>query len=147
MAKENIKKFFDLVNRSEDLQNELKKRDSDYAETHDAPAEGASEEEVVEARKTAFENIVIPVAKEQGLDFTVDEMIEFEKEKIEEMDRELDNKELQDAAGGGVNEGVMACFVIGIGFGQADVVFHQAHRGSCIIIGMGFALHWEGFDD
>lgn len=137
MYRQNIEKFYEKVNGSEELQKELKKRDSEYAKTHDAPAEGASEEELMEARKKAFENIVLPVAKEQGLDFTVDELIEYEKEKLEEMDRELDNTELHDAAGGyRENYGIMACLIIGVGAGGDET------GGFCFTIGGGWSLHW-----
>ncbi len=84
------------------------------------------------------------MAKEHGLDFTVDEVIEYEKEKYDEMDRELDNSELRDAAGGdGVNTGFLACLFAGVGFGMANVTGTSAQNGGCFGIGWAVALHWE----
>jgi hypothetical protein len=140
MAKENVKKFYDLLNGSEELQKELQKRDMEYAKGHEAPSDDASDEEKAEARLAAVKEIVLPLAQEQGLEFTVDEMIEYEKELLGDADAELDRGELRNVAGGYTDEntGMMFCFLVGVGMGEAS-----RGRGGCFLAGFGFAFHCE----
>jgi aspartate/methionine/tyrosine aminotransferase len=137
MSKENVKKFYELLDESEELRKELQKRDKEYAEAQGMPAEDASDEVIAEARRAAAKEIVLPLAKEQGLEFSIDEMIEYENE-------ELDDDELALAAGGTerFNTGCMACLLLGVGAGRAGYDgIDDNQRGMCFMIGLGLAFH------
>lgn len=77
MAKENIKKFFDEVSKSEDLQKQLTA----------AIGNKSAEEQAA---------VVADMAKKAGFDFTAQEMIEEAAG-----DKKLDVDELDAVAGGG----------------------------------------------
>ena len=73
--------------------------------------------------------MIIPFAKEQGFDFSIEDIKEFEQSIVEKLDEE----QLKDiSAGGGLGATICAMFGLGIG-GWAD-----AGTGFCIIIGAGF---------
>ncbi len=84
MAKDNVIKFEEKVMNSEELQKKL----MDAAKTFD----GDRTDE-----KAIFEAVILPLAKEVGMDFTFEEAAEVKKAGA---DRELGSGELKSVAGG-----------------------------------------------
>ena len=121
MAKENVKKFFDEVSKSEDLQKQLK------------AATEKNEAEVAKAVKAQAE-AVVSVAKGAGFDFTAEE---FLSAGVPEGSK-LDMNEL-DAVAGGKRAGA-GCFIIGVGWGGASV---GGGGNACYVIGIGGGITWE----
>ena len=85
MAKENIKKFYEDLAKNEELQKKLTQAQESYI---GEPSD----------RKAAAEAILIPVAKEAGYDFTVEEICRFEREKA--VERGISEEELENVSGG-----------------------------------------------
>ena len=81
MAKENVKKFFEEVSKSEDLQERLK------------AATEKQEAEIAKAVKAQAE-VVAELAKSEGFDFSADELLaaETETKKLALFDRGLKRK-------------------------------------------------------
>ena len=117
MATENIKAFFEALSKDEALQQALKEKELAYT--------GAKED-----REAVMEAIVLPVAREAGYDFTLEELNELEK--CMQAEGELAEEELESVAGGMV-WGV--CFFIGLGAGYMCTV---VALGICVVAG------WDG---
>lgn len=106
MAKENVKKFFDEVSKSEDLQKQLQTA----TEKVNADMQKALEEQA---------SAVVEVAKNAGFDFTAEELIS----SAQQDDKKLEQDELDAVAGGGctiigfTKDKKFACFTIGGGHG------------------------------
>ncbi len=134
--KDSIKKFYEALNASEDMQKRLAELDRKFAETHTAPSPAAGAETIDAFRKQAVDEIVIPVAKEAGYGFTSDDVMAYVKELTELSDQELSTDELQAVAGGKSAPydvgGLFACGGVGIGFGTTSV-----NNDKCFILGMG----------
>jgi 23S rRNA pseudoU1915 N3-methylase RlmH len=89
-------------------------------------------------REKAVESIIIPLAKEVGLPFNLDELKEYEQEQLKEMN--LSEDELDQVAGGrnttlyrkGTSGGLNACAFVGVGFGQTR---KNGKYAICFIIG------------
>ena len=118
MAKENVKKFFEAVSKSEDLQKQLKE---------------ATQKTNAEMKKLIEEQTesIVEVAKKSGFDFTVDELIMHS-----EGDKKLDQDELDAVAGGKIKA---FCVLVGGSDGkQAHVsCVGKGHGGACYYIGVG----------
>ncbi len=76
--------------------------------------------------KAVFEAVIGPVAKENGYDFTYEDVVELAE------DGELSEDELIAAAGGDAY-----CFLVGAGNG---VGAHEGGVGACKYVGIGFGL-------
>ena len=98
MAKENVKKFFEEVSKSEDLQKQLKTA---------TEKTNAEVQKLIEAQTTA----VVDVAKKAGFDFTAEELLS----SAQQGDKKLDQNELDAVAGGG-----SYCALLGLGAGCTD---------------------------
>ncbi len=107
MAAENVKAFFEALSKDEALQQALKEKEVAYT--------GSKED-----REAIIEGILIPVAKEAGYTFTMEELEEFEKDMC--TDRELDEDELEAIAGGVY----ASCIIIGIS--DTDIAFAQGNQ-------------------
>ena len=85
MAKENVKAFFEALSKDEAMQQALNAKELAFT--------GMKED-----REAVAEEIVIPVAKEAGYEFTLEELREFE-EGLRPAG-ELDEDELEAVSGG-----------------------------------------------
>jgi len=95
MAIENVKAFYEALKTDTELQAKVNAADQAY--NGDAADEAA-----------AIADILLPIAKEAGFDFTVEELLEFENAAAPE--GEFTEDELETVAGGAAY-----CFFIGIG--------------------------------
>ena len=122
MAVENVKAFFEVLSKDEAIQQALKAKEAAYT--------GSKED-----RDAVVEAILLPVAKEAGYEFTLEELKKFAKSMWPE--GELDEAELEAVAGGGG-----FCLILGFG-SQGDTyvsesVSNHVGSGTCSGIGIGF---------
>ena len=132
MAKENVKNFCEQLMESKELQEKLKLEDAAYAEKQKSE-EGVVINRTEEEKRDIIANIILPVAKEAGFEFTTEEWLEVAKEAEEKQKRtgELSDDELDAVAGGWAG-----CFIIGVTDGEvfgctADGI------GFCEYVGVG----------
>lgn len=149
MAKENVVKFFETLANDPVLAEKLAAADKAYAETHKLLPEDADETMQTAFRTEAGKAIVLPVAEEAGLPFTLEELQAYEEDQIRLMDQKLSLDELDQIAGGEAKgAGAMACFLLGVGLGgfaarrRHNINFSSGSYRSldmegCIIIGFG----------
>ena len=104
MAKENVKKFLEELSTNKELQEKFMAAQKGYE------AEGKGEEEI-------FEDIVLPIAKEVGYEFTVSEYRAIQRDVMAE--KGMSEEELENVSGGGF------CFLLGFG----------KYVGACALIG------------
>ncbi len=131
---DSVRKFCDMLSSSADMQKRIAELDRRFAETHAVPSPDTGAEAVDSFRKQAIDEIVIPVAKEAGFEFTSDDLLSF---RPGQADQELSTDELQAVAGGdGGYEvgGLFACEWLGIGFGTTN-----ENNEICFIVGTGSA--------
>ena len=127
MAKENAKKFEELLTGDKDLQAKLRAAMDSY--TGDKKNE-----------KAVFDAVLVPLAEETGLPFTYEEAREYAMEN-----RELSLDEGNAAAGGSadVDDGTSWCFYIGGGNDpdaeDCGAFTPETGFGACAFIGVGFA--------
>ena len=112
MAIENVKAFYEALETDTELQ--AKVNAADQAHNGDAADEAA-----------AIADILLPIAKEAGFDFTVEELLEFENAAAPE--GEFTEDELEAVAGG-----YAICFFIG--FGKSK---NKKSGAFCKYIGIG----------
>lgn len=110
MSKENVKAFYELAAKEEGVRNKL-------AELF-KPYEGKELSEEEKSKLT--ETLIIPVAAEYGLPFTMEEWISFveDAKASSSKEGELSNEELESVAGG-FAIGLTFCFLVGAGTGLA----------------------------
>ena len=139
MAKENVGKFYEKLAQDAALAEKLNALDKDFAEKNGTSADDAA------MREKAVDAIVIPLAKEVGLPFTLEELKEYEQEQLKEMT--LSEDELDQVAGGdsykyeynkrnrkGKKGGTAAaCAFIGVGGGK---VKRGKKTAFCIFVGI-----------
>ena len=106
MATENVKKFYDELSTNKELQEKFMAAQKGYE------AEGKGEEDI-------FSDIVLPIAKEAGYDFTISEYKNAQRDVMAE--KGISEEELENVSGGGF------CFLIGFG----------NYAGFCALIGFG----------
>ena len=133
MAKENVGKFYDKLAQDAALAEKLNALDKDFAEKNGTSADDAA------MREKAVEAIIIPLAKEVGLPFTLEELKEYEQEQLKEMN--LSEDELDQVAGGSGGKrskgleprgGLNACAYLGVGFGKTK---KNGKYAICFILG------------
>ena len=135
MAKENVAKFYEKLAEDAALAEKLNALDKDFAEKNDAPADDMA------VREKAAEAIVLPLAEEAGLPFTLEELKEYEQEQLKEMN--LSEDELDQVAGGkrhnakfgtgGDRTGAGAyCAFLGVGFGKTK---RKGNTAYCFLLG------------
>ena len=108
-----FQQFFEQLKKDEALQKKLEEAGKSYT--------GEQTEEAV------FNAVVLPVAKEAGYDFTLEEM---KKTRLE-----MDLDELAQVEGGW-GFGATACIVIGVGIG-IPISKEDCAGGGCFILGGG----------
>ena len=133
MAKENVKKFLEELSTNKELQEKFMAAQKGYE------AEGKGEEEI-------FEDIVLPIAKEAGFEFTDSEYRAIQRDVMAE--KGISEEELENVSGGEV----IWCFVLGYGDDKAVTACFDhgvspstdEHGGfgvsSCYYIGVGVGL-------
>ena len=136
MAKENVAKFYEKLAEDAALAEKLNALDKDFAEKNGASSDDAA------MREKAVAAIVIPLAEEVGLPFTLEELKEYEQEQLKEMN--LSEDELDQVAGGHPGHhgpsgggsdgstGINACAYLGVGFGKTK---KNGKYAFCIILG------------
>ena len=135
MAKENVAKFYEKLAEDAALAEKLNAMDKDFAEKNGASADDAA------MREKAVAAIVIPLAKEVGLPFTLEELKEYEQDRLKEMN--LSEDELEQVAGGrkkrpkfgdgGGRTGAGAyCAFLGVGFGKTE---RKGTTAYCFLLG------------
>ncbi len=132
MAKEDVQRFYEALSQNEELQKK-------FMVLNEIPAE-ARQENIIESR-------LIPLAKEAGFDFTLEEL----KEYSQSQKKPLSNEELAAVTGGKVGGNMTECIcVIGgggsgrnctcacvaYGLGQQTDVYPQ-HECICGLYGYG----------
>ena len=131
MAKENAKKFEELLTSDENLQTKLRAAADSYT--------GDKKDE-----KAVFDAVIVPLANEANLPFTYEEAREYAMEN-----RELSLDEGNAAAGGNadVDGGAGYCTVIGFN-GEPEAEYCEVGKedaagfGACAYIGVGFLAWW-----
>ena len=134
MAKENVGKFYEKLAQDAALAEKLNALDKDFAEKNGTSTDDAA------MREKAVEAIVIPLAEEVGLPFTLEELKEYEQEQMKEMN--LSEDELDQVAGGrkklpkfgkGTTTGGGAyCAFLGVGFGKTE---RKGNTAYCFLLG------------
>ena len=129
MAKENIVKFEEKARNDEQLQKKIEEATKAF--------DGDKTDE-----RTVFEAIIEPIAKEEGLEFTYDEVVEL-KEAAEK--GEIDMEEMEAVSGGklGVStkDADAGCIALGLGFGAG---VGAAGFAACYTFGIGFGAFFDG---
>ena len=136
MAKENVGKFYDKLAQDAALAEKLNALDKNFAEKNGASSDDAA------MREKAAEAIIIPLAKEVGLPFTLEELKEYEQEQLKEMN--LSEDELDQVAGGrkknpklsdksyDTTGGGAYCAFLGVGFGKTT---RKGNTAYCFLLG------------
>ena len=128
MAKENVGKFYDKLAQDAALAEKLNALDKDFAEKNEGSADD------IAFREKAVAAIVIPLAEEVGLPFTLEELKEYEQEQLKEMN--LSEDELDQVAGGSrwkiKCSGRNACAYVGVGL---DKKKKNGKTAYCFIVG------------
>ena len=137
MAKENVGKFYEKLAQDAALAEKLNALDKDFAEKIGTAADDAA------TREKAVDAIIIPLAKEVGLPFTLEELKESEQEQLKEMN--LSEDELDQVAGGrgkprpedkGKPSYKAACAIVGVGIG---VVKDKKRKNTAACFVLGFS--------
>ena len=129
MAKANVEKFYEKLAQDAALAEKLNALDKDFAEKNGASTDDAA------MREKAAEAIILPLAQEVGLPFTLDELKEYEQEQLKGLN--LSEDELEQVAGGvpkntNSRNGVNACAYIGVGFGRTK---KDGKTAFCLLLG------------
>ncbi len=136
MAKENVGKFYEKLAQDAALAEKLNALDKDFAEKNGTAADDAA------TREKAVDAIIIPLAKEAGLPFTLEELKEYEQDQVKNMT--LSEDELDQVAGGKLvskgnnyrkstgDGGHNACAYIGVGLGYRT---KDGKKSFCILLG------------
>ena len=128
MAKENAKKFEELLTSDENLQTKLRAAADSYT--------GDKKDE-----KAVFDAVIVPLANEANLPFTYEEAREYAMEN-----RELSLDEGNAAAGGNaeLDGGKGGCAIIGITDEPETVSCINTDEGvaACAYVGVGFFVWW-----
>ena len=137
MAKENVGKFYDKLAQDAALAEKLNALDKDFAEKNEGSADD------IAFREKAVAAIVIPLAEEVGLPFTLEELKEYEQDQMNNMT--LSEDELDQVAGGKEPKGrgengkpsyKAACAIVGVGIG---VVKDKKRKNTAACILLGFS--------
>ena len=133
MAKENVGKFYEKLAQDAALAEKLNALDKKFADTNEGSADD------IAFREKAVAAIVIPLAEEVGLPFTLEELKEYEQEQLKEMN--LSEDELDQVAGGkrkyhgpaaNNSKGGALCAFLGVGFGKTE---RKGTTAYCFLLG------------
>ena len=129
MSIEAVKNFYERIASDEEFQNKLNELQDKATKGLELPLAPDKKEEITK-------EVIIPFAKEQGFDFSIEDIKEFEKSIIEQLDEEQlkDISAGCDIMGDPVGVGAAICKVIGIGFmgGVKD-----GTMSFCLLLGFG----------
>ncbi len=121
-----VKDFYEKIASDEDFQRKLDELQNEATEGLELPLAQDKKEEIVK-------DVIIPFAKEQGFDFSIEDIKEFEQSIIEQ----LDEKQLENL-NAGVGIGSITCKIIGFGIGGIYSRYDgHSLGGMCILIGFG----------
>ena len=134
MAKENVGKFYEKLTQDAALAEKLNALDKDFAEKNGTSADDAA------MREKAVEAIIIPLAKEVGLPFTLEELKEYEQEQMknmtlseDELDQVAGGRKKQQKSGKSDRTGAGAyCAFLGVGFGKTE---RKGTTAYCFLLG------------
>ena len=134
MAKENVGKFYEKLAQDAALAEKLNALDKDFAEKNGTSSDDAA------MREKAVDAIIIPLAKEVGLPFTLEELKEYEQDQVKNMT--LSEDELDQVAGGAIKQSggadgekskpVACCAFLGVGFGKTT---RKGNTAYCFVLG------------
>lgn len=133
MAKENIQKFYEQLSKSKELQEKILKAQEKCSGD--------------EGRDVILKETVLPLAKETGLEFTEEELKEYERSKITE--KGISEEELENVSGGwsgcvfiGCSDSTgIACVALGVnGPKSDDIVGVGVHVCYYLGVGIGGSL-------
>ena len=132
MAKENVGKFYEKLAQDAALAEKLNALDKKFADTNEGSADD------IAFREKAVAAIVIPLAEEVGLPFTLEELKEYEQDQMNNMT--LSEDELDQVAGGKKLRNnprfKAACAIVGVGIG---VVKDKKRKNTAACILLGFS--------
>ena len=134
MAKENVGKFYEKLAQDAALAEKLNALDKDFAEKNGTAADDAA------TREKAVDAIIIPLAKEAGLPFTLEELKEYEQEQMknmtlseDELDQVAGGRKKQQKSGKSDRTGAGAyCAFLGVGFGKTE---RKGNTAYCFLLG------------
>ena len=134
MAKENVGKFYEKLAQDAALAEKLNALDKDFAEKIGTAADDAA------TREKAVDAIIIPLAKEVGLPFTLEELKEYEQEQMknmtlseDELDQVAGGRKKQQKSGKSDRTGAGAyCAFLGVGFGKTE---RKGNTAYCFLLG------------
>ena len=124
---QDVRKFEELMRNDPEIQKKLVERAENYTgDKTDA--------------KELFNEVILPVAKEAGLEATYEEMVEYINSLNLTPGDELSEDELQQIAGGYKNEWELRCAFIGYCSAPGTSNDDEA-IGACLTLGVG--LGWS----
>ena len=123
MSIEAVKDFYEKIASDEKFQNKLNELQDKATKGLELPLAQDKKEEITK-------EVIIPFAKEQGFDFSIEDVKEFEKSIVEQLDEE----QLENISAGGGGLGLSGCIFLGGGFG---VWYHRGYMGICFTCGIG----------
>ena len=134
MAKANVGKFYEKLAQDAALAEKLNALDKDFAEKNEGSADDAA------MREKAVAAVVIPLAKEAGLSFTLEELKEYEQEQMknmtlseDELDQVAGGRKKQQKSGKSDRTGAGAyCAFLGVGFGKTE---RKGNTAYCFLLG------------
>ena len=130
MSIEAVKDFYKKIASDEEFQNTLN-------ELQDKATKGLELPLALDKKEELIKEIVIPFAKEQGLDFSIEDIKEFEQSIVEQLDEE----QLENISAGRIviNAGgivpYVSCHVLGVGYG---VAIGKRFGALCVLLGFGW---------
>ena len=131
MAKANVGKFYEKLAQDAALAEKLNALDKKFADTNEGSADD------IAFREKAVAAIVIPLAEEVGLPFTLEELKEYEQDQMNNMT--LSEDELDQVAGGKLPndpKSKAACAIVGVGIG---VVKDKKRKNTAACFLLGFS--------
>ena len=130
MSIEAVKNFYEKIASDEEFQNKLNELQDKATKGLELPLAQDKKEEMVK-------DVIIPFAKEQGFDFSIEDIKEFEKSIVEQLDEE----QLKNISAGFEFDGLgfSACLIYGIGVGYTPdsmcILFGSGGCGICFVAG------------
>ena len=134
MSIEEVKEFYEKIASDDEFQNKLNELQDKATKGLKLPLEQDKKEEMVK-------DVIIPFAKEQGFDFSIEDIKEFEESIIEQLDEE----QLKDISAGvasynGAGILLSLCIIIGCGAGVGGGYNDGdgGYGGLCVGLGLGW---------
>lgn len=126
MSQKNVKLFYEELSKNKELQEKITKANEKYT------GQKIDEKSI----DLILQNELLPIAKEAGFDFTLEELYEFAKKSNQSFGGRLSDDELDAVVGGwgfcpgiGLSDGGCFCFIAGAGQNPRD-------KGGCAGVGV-----------